>query len=159
MKLTIMVPVSVVLADRMPLGPFCGPQAQAQGADQNGATGHRQGSEAQLVEYLYGAFMDTEEVDSRGLSPLAPLLAEIEAISSVDDLLDYFGRSLRRGLSAPIGVDVEADPGEPSRYALFIGQSGLGNLHGDILGGRVMDGPEYRPGQRPADSQLPGHAP
>ncbi|MFZ0529855.1 MAG: M13-type metalloendopeptidase [Propionicimonas sp.] len=91
-----------------------------------GLSGAEPGSEAQLVELLYGSFMATEEVDARGLAPLAPLLAEIDAISGVDDLLDYFGRSLRRGLSAPIGVDVEADPGEPSRYALFVGQSGLG---------------------------------
>ncbi|HQA76818.1 MAG TPA: M13-type metalloendopeptidase [Propionicimonas sp.] len=90
-----------------------------------GLTGAEPGTEAHLVEHLYGSFMDTEEVDARGLAPLTPLLAEIDAIASIDDLLDYFGRSLRRGLAAPIGVEVEADPGEPSRYALFVGQSGI----------------------------------
>jgi len=91
-----------------------------------GLAGADPGTEAYLVEQLYGSFMDTEQVDARGLAPLAPILAEIDAIGTLDDLLDYFGRSLRRGLSTPIGVDVEADPGDPSRYALFIGQSGIG---------------------------------
>jgi putative endopeptidase len=84
------------------------------------------GSEASLVEHLFGSFMDAERIDSLGLRPLEPLLAEIDAIASIDDLLDYFGRSLRRGTGAPIGLDVDSDPGEPTRYALFVGQSGIG---------------------------------
>ena len=84
------------------------------------------GTEASLVEHLFGSFMDTERIDSLGLTPLAPLLAEIDAIASIDDLLDYFGRSLRRGTGAPIGLDVDSDPGDPTRYALFVVQSGIG---------------------------------
>lgn len=84
------------------------------------------GTEAYLVEHMYGSFLDTEAVDAAGLEPLRPLLAEIDAIASVEDLLDYFGRSLRRGTGAPIGLEVDADPGEPSRYALFLGQAGIG---------------------------------
>ena len=57
--------------------------------------------------------MDTEGVEARGVDPLAPLLAEIDAIGTVEDLLDYFGASLRRGTGAPIGLGVDADPGEP----------------------------------------------
>jgi putative endopeptidase len=84
------------------------------------------GTEAYLVEHLYGSFMDTESIDAAGLEPLRPLLAEVDAIGTVDDLLDYFGRSLRRGTGAPVGLDVDADPGDPKRYALFVGQSGIG---------------------------------
>ena len=91
-----------------------------------GLTGSPKGSDAYLVEQLFGSFMNTEEVESAGLDPLAPLLAEIDAIASVEDLLAYFGRSLRRGTGSPIGLDVDADPGDPTRYALFVGQSGLG---------------------------------
>ena len=91
-----------------------------------GLTGAVPGTEAYLVEQLYGCFTDTERIDALGLQPLAPLLAEIDAIATIDDLLDYFGRSLRRGTGAPISLDVDADPGEPSRYALFVSQSGIG---------------------------------
>jgi len=91
-----------------------------------GLSGSAPGTEAYLVEHMFGSFADTERIEAAGLEPLRPLLAEIDAIGSVDDLLDYFGRSLRRGTGAPIGFDVDADPGEPTRYALFAGQSGIG---------------------------------
>ncbi|MCA0307095.1 MAG: peptidase M13 [Actinobacteria bacterium] len=91
-----------------------------------GLSGSAPGTEAYLVEHMYGSFMDTERIDAAGLEPLRPLLAEIDAIGTVDDLLDYFGRSLRRGTGAPIGLEVDADPGDPTRYALFVVQSGIG---------------------------------
>ncbi|MCE1173506.1 MAG: peptidase M13 [Propionibacteriales bacterium] len=91
-----------------------------------GLTGSPAGTDAYRIEHLFGDFMDTERVAAAGLDPLAELLVEIDAITSVDDLLDYFGRSLRRGTGSPIGLEVDADPGEPSRYALFVTQSGLG---------------------------------
>ena len=90
-----------------------------------GLSGSTPGTEAALVENMYASFADTERVDSLGVGPLAPLLAEIDAIGTIEDLLDYFGVSLRRGTGAPIGLGVDADPGEPSRYALFLGQSGI----------------------------------
>jgi len=90
-----------------------------------GLSGSTPGTEAALVENLYASFMDTERVEAGGVDPLLPLLAEIDAIGTVEDLLDYFGASLRRGTGAPIGLGVDADPGEPSRYALFLGQSGI----------------------------------
>ncbi|MGC3993968.1 MAG: M13-type metalloendopeptidase [Propionicimonas sp.] len=91
-----------------------------------GLSGAEPGTEAYLVEQLYGSFADTERVDAAGLEPLRPLLAEIDAIGTVEDLLDYFGRSMRRGTGAVIGLEVDSDPGEPTRYALFVGQSGIG---------------------------------
>jgi len=84
------------------------------------------GSEGALVENLFGSFMDTEQVEARGLDPLQPLLAEIDQISSIDALLEYFGRSLRRGTGAPLSLEVDADPGDPTRYALFLNQDGIG---------------------------------
>lgn len=84
------------------------------------------GSEALLIEQLYASFTDVERITSRGLDPIQPLLAEIDAIASVDDLLDYFGRSVRRNTGSPVGIGVDADPGDPQRYALFLGQDGIG---------------------------------
>ncbi|MEA4943738.1 MAG: M13-type metalloendopeptidase [Propionicimonas sp.] len=91
-----------------------------------GLSGSEPGSEAAKVEHLYGSFMDSERVDYLGLEPLAPLLAEIDAIASLDDLFGYFARSLRRGTGAPFTLDIDSDPGDPSRYALFLYQDGIG---------------------------------
>ena len=91
-----------------------------------GLSGSTPGTEPAKVQDLYASFMDTDTVERHGLDGVRPLLAEIDAIDSVEALLDYFGRSLRRQTGAPLGVEVESDPGDPSRYTLFVGQSGLG---------------------------------
>ncbi len=91
-----------------------------------GLSGATPGTEPAKVQDLYASFMDTETVERHGLDGVRPLLAEIDAIDSVEALLDYFGRSVRRQTGAPLGVEVESDPGDPSRYTLFVGQSGLG---------------------------------
>jgi len=107
-----------------------------------GLSGAEPGTEAAKIEHLYGSFVDVDRVNALGLEPLAPILAEIDRIADLDGLLDYFARSLRRGTGAPFAVDVDADPGEPSRYALFLAQAGLGlpdeeyyrlEQHGEIL--------------------------
>ena len=91
-----------------------------------GLTGSEPGTDAALVEHLYSSFMDVERVDALGLEPLAPILAEIDRIASVDELVLYFARSSRRGTGAPFALDVDADPGDPEHYALFLAQAGIG---------------------------------
>ncbi|MDR1791448.1 MAG: peptidase M13 [Propionibacteriaceae bacterium] len=89
-------------------------------------SGSEPGSEAAKVEDLYASFMDTERVAALGLAPLQPLLDEIDAITSIEELLAYFGRSIRRGTGSPMAMDVESDPADPSTYILFLEQSGIG---------------------------------
>ena len=91
-----------------------------------GLSGSEPGTEAAKVENLYASFMNTDEVERRGLNAVLPLLAEIDAIESTPALLEYFGRSILRGTGSPLSVDVESDPGDPTRYALFVMQSGIG---------------------------------
>ncbi len=91
-----------------------------------GLSGAEPGSEAAKVEHLYGSFMDAERVEYLGVDPLTAVLTEIDGITSLGELLAYFARSLRRGTGAPFFLEVDSDPGDPTRYALFLGQSGLG---------------------------------
>lgn len=91
-----------------------------------GLSGAEPGTDAGKVQDLFASFMDTDAIERRGIEPLAPLLAEIDAIGDQNALLDYFGRSIRRRTGSPLDIDVESDPGDPTRYALFVGQSGLG---------------------------------
>ncbi|MCL2785279.1 MAG: peptidase M13 [Propionibacteriaceae bacterium] len=78
------------------------------------------------IAALYRSFMDEDTVEVRGGAPLEPLLARIDAIASVEDLRAWFGWCLGHGLSTVIGCDVDADPGNPARYLLFVAQDGLG---------------------------------
>ncbi len=78
------------------------------------------------IANLYACFMDAAALEAAGASPLRRPLADIEAISSVSDLVGHFARMIRRGLTSVVGAGVDADPGDPNNYALFVGQSGLG---------------------------------
>ncbi|GAA4194233.1 M13 family metallopeptidase [Microbacterium oryzae] len=90
---------------------------EAQGADP--------GTETRKVGDLYASFMDTARVDAQGAAPLAPLLERVEAVSDVASLLRTAGEFDREGLGSPIGVFVEPDPGDPTRYVPFLVQSGI----------------------------------
>ncbi|MGC3956367.1 MAG: M13-type metalloendopeptidase [Propionicimonas sp.] len=91
-----------------------------------GLAGAAAGTDAARIEHLYGSFIDVDRVNALGLAPLAPILAEIDRIGSIDELLSYFARSSRRGTGAPFAFDVDADPGDPAHYALFLAQAGIG---------------------------------
>lgn len=91
-----------------------------------GLAGAEPGTDAAKVEQLYSSFIDVDRVNALGLAPLAPILAEVDRIASIDELLEYFARSSRRGTGAPFALDVDADPGDPAHYALFLAQAGIG---------------------------------
>ena len=78
------------------------------------------------IANLYASFMDEERIEALGASPLAPDLAEVDAVADVPGLVRHLGRMIRRGAGGLVGVDVDADPGDPERQLVFVGQSGLG---------------------------------
>lgn len=89
------------------------------------AQGAQPGTETRKVGDLYASFMDTARVDAQGAAPLAPLLERVDAVSDVASLLRTAGEFDREGLGSPIGVFVEPDPGDPTRYVPFLVQSGI----------------------------------
>ncbi|MGJ6980081.1 M13 family metallopeptidase [Aestuariimicrobium soli] len=85
-----------------------------------------EGSEAWKIATLHATFMDEVAIEQLGTAPLAPVLARVDAIASVDDLVRHWGWSLRSGISGAIGFGVESDPGNPDRPVVFCWQGGLG---------------------------------
>ncbi|MCL2735021.1 MAG: peptidase M13 [Propionibacteriaceae bacterium] len=83
-------------------------------------------SEEGKLAALYRSFMDEDTIEAQGASPLAPLLARVDAIASVEDLRAWFGWCVRHGFTTLFDTDVDSDPGDPTRYLLFVGQDGLG---------------------------------
>ncbi|MDR2974429.1 MAG: peptidase M13 [Propionibacteriaceae bacterium] len=83
-------------------------------------------SEEGKIAALYRSFMDEAAVEAKGAQPLTDMLAQIEAIASPDDLRRWFAWCLEHGFTTLFDTDVDSDPGDPSRYVLFIGQDGLG---------------------------------
>jgi hypothetical protein len=90
------------------------------------ATQAQAGSETQKIGDMYQAFMDQQRLEQVGLTPLQPLLAEIDAIADYDALVAFWADAPGRGLSAPLGFGVGQDQRQSDEYITSIGQSGLG---------------------------------
>ncbi|WDE05292.1 M13 family peptidase [Thalassomonas viridans] len=83
------------------------------------------GSDEQKVADLYRSFMDTEKLNALGLSPIQEELAQIAAIKTKNELVQYFARSLKIGVGSPLALGVEIDLKDSSRYSAYLVQSGL----------------------------------
>jgi putative endopeptidase len=81
---------------------------------------------ARQVGTYYAAFVDTGAIDRAGLAPIAPLLAEIDAIDSVSALAVWQGRRGQGVLSLPAGVWVSPDAQDPTVERVSMWQGGLG---------------------------------
>ncbi len=77
----------------------------------------------QQVGDFYASWMDEAGIEARGAAPLRPYLSRIAAIATKDQLIDTFAAT---GFAAPIGIGIAPGPDDPTRYAVFAGQSGLG---------------------------------
>ncbi|MFI0431703.1 MAG: M13 family metallopeptidase [Candidatus Nanopelagicales bacterium] len=75
---------------------------------------------------LYASYLDTERRDALGVEPLAEQLAQIDALTSTDELGALFGAWDRAGLGGPLGTYVHQDNMDSSRYLLDVWQSGIG---------------------------------
>lgn len=82
--------------------------------------------EAELLGELHRRFMDEQAVEEAGAEPLRPLLAEVDAIDGVEDLMAFLGRGMRRGVSSVFYLEDESDPADPTRVLAWTGQAGLG---------------------------------
>ena len=94
------------------------------------------GSEARKIGDTYTAFLDEAAIERKGLAPLQPELARIEAIADARGLAAALGATLRADVDVLnatnfytphlFGLWVAQDLDEPGRYAPFLLQGGLG---------------------------------
>lgn len=80
-----------------------------------------------LPEFLrfYAMTADYATRDAQGALPLAPYLAEIDALESLADLNALLASCILRGIPAPLTVGVAADMGDARRYALYVASPSL----------------------------------
>jgi putative endopeptidase len=83
-------------------------------------------AEADKVAALYASFMDVERADELGAAPIAADIARALAVASVPELVALVGELERQGLGGFYGMFVDNDPGDPSRYIVFVMQGGIG---------------------------------
>jgi putative endopeptidase len=94
------------------------------------------GSDARKIGDYYASFLDEAGIAARGTAPLAPELAAIAAIGDVHALAGALGRTLRADVDLLnntsydtenlFGLWVAQDLSDPTRYAAFLLQGGLG---------------------------------
>jgi predicted metalloendopeptidase len=94
------------------------------------------GSDLRKIGDCYTSFMDETAIEAKGLNPLKPTLKTIEAIHNRRDLASYLGTTIRADVDVLnatnyytanfIGLWVAQDLDDPTRYAPFLLQGGLG---------------------------------
>ena len=86
----------------------------------------KEGSNTQKVRDLYASFLNTKKLEQLGLSALAGGIAKIENINSDADLANYFAEARRVGIRVPFLLYINNDAKKPTRYIVYLTQSGLG---------------------------------
>lgn len=84
------------------------------------------GSEARKIGDAYAAFLDEERIEALGAAPLADDLSLVASTTSTAEVFRALGRLERTGVAGLLQLFVDTDPAQPSRYVVFVEQSGLG---------------------------------
>jgi putative endopeptidase len=115
-------------ADQPLTGAFIELRDQAEAAVRDIITTIESGSpgtdEAKIAD-LYASFMDEETIEAAGTTPLEPLIRQITAVTSIEELMRLLGSFNRQAVVGLTSFEAESDPGDPNRYVIFVGQGGL----------------------------------
>src|SRR5262252_9294518 len=83
-------------------------------------------TDAAKIGAFYAAFMDEARAEALDAEPIAPLLQMVRAAASREELVELMGIGRRSLFSSIFGVGIGPDDKAPDRYAVSIGQGGLG---------------------------------
>jgi len=83
------------------------------------------GTNGARIGEFYKAFMDTAAIDAAGFKPLAPWLAQIDAVKNKKDLALLMGQWVSF-TDLPLNLGVSVDARNPAVYSAGAGQGGLG---------------------------------
>ena len=93
-----------------------------------GADGVEAGARADAAKIgaFYAAFMNEARAETLDAQPIKPLIQELRAAASRDDLARLMGTSPVTFFSSIFNISIDVDAKAPDKYAVSIGQSGLG---------------------------------
>ncbi|HEX3141400.1 MAG TPA: M13 family metallopeptidase, partial [Rhizobacter sp.] len=84
-----------------------------------------QGSIEQKIGAYYSSYVDVVAIDAAGLAPIAPWLAQVDAVTTPAELVALWGR-WQGVVASLLMIGVDGDPKEPAISRVFVAQSGLG---------------------------------
>ncbi|MCO5260778.1 MAG: M13 family metallopeptidase [Crocinitomicaceae bacterium] len=86
----------------------------------------KKGSKEQLLGDFYASFTNMDARNKNGINPIQPLLDEIIAINSKDQLVGMTAKLHRLGINVLFGYGVDQDMKDVDRNISYFGQGGLG---------------------------------
>lgn len=119
---------------------------QASGGQERSDSGNgsgEPGTDEQRIGDLYASFLDEDAVERRGVQPLLDEMARIDAAADPAALAAVIGGLQRTGVGGGVGLYIDTDSKNSSRYLVHVTQSGLGlpdesyyrdDQHASILG-------------------------
>ena len=88
--------------------------------------GHQPSDLEGKVGAFYKAFMDEARIEKLGLTPIAPELSAIGTAKDRDEIAATMGLSNVDFDTSLFAVNIDVDLKNPKKYAVYIGQAGLG---------------------------------
>jgi putative endopeptidase len=82
-------------------------------------------AKAPLSVALYQSFMDKEAIDKLGVSPIVPILEEVDSFQTWEDFSDWTVNKYKYYHCLPIALGIEHDFDNPEYNTLHISQSGI----------------------------------
>ncbi|MFK8013635.1 MAG: M13 family metallopeptidase [Marinicellaceae bacterium] len=87
---------------------------------------HKKDSPDQMVGDFYASGMNTKLINKRGFDPIKPLLARIDAIKNIEELMHFVADEFKSGNSSIISMGVYPDNENSQVNMIHVGQTGLG---------------------------------
>lgn len=89
-------------------------------------SGPASGTDEQRIGDLYASFLDEPAVERRGVQPLLDELALIDDAADATALAAAVGALQRTGMPGGVGVYIDTDAKDSTRYLAYLTQSGIG---------------------------------
>ena len=89
-------------------------------------TNKKAGTDEQKIGDLYTSFMDEAKLETLGVKPLASELQRIRTLKDKKGVPNLVAHLSKIGVATPYGIRVGQDARASTKYATYIGQSGLG---------------------------------
>jgi putative endopeptidase len=116
---------AVIPADRATDGAFMALRVQSEARVREIIESATGSDEATKIANIYKSFMDAAAVNSKGSSPIASELAQVDSISSLTDFVSTFSKLEARGTSGIFGTFIYADMKDASTNILYLVQGGI----------------------------------
>jgi len=85
----------------------------------------KMGSDEQKVADLFRSYMDSEQRNALGITPIQSILTVINNLENKNDLAEFFGKYSSTGINNPLALYISVDAKNSSSYAIHIWQNGL----------------------------------